>query len=211
MQVSGTASWSIRSDELCVIAQAIYVRDAAGLDTSRNPDAPPPLDPPIPVNDAWRQRFVDGAEAWNAWWSRLIRELATAPSEAAVFEDAVADATGDVRALLDAVLPAAQAWARERDRARLERFMESRAVYSLAITGVLRSAERELGRRLGPFRLDLLTLPVRGLWSRRVAVGAEVPELPGLHPSPALLLSGHLQSDPVELERALRPIIVALA
>jgi hypothetical protein len=204
-------SWSIHADDARGLAKALYVRDAAGFDTSQNRDAPPPLDPPVEVNEVWRQRFAGGTAAWNAWWSRLIRVLATAPSEAAAFEDAVAEASGDARVLLDAALPAAEMWARARDRTRVDRLRQSQAAFGLGIAGALRSAERDLGRPLCRFRVDLLALPVRGLWSRRVAVGVEVAGRPGLQPSPALLLSGHTWSDPAELERVLRPVIVALA
>lgn len=82
---------------------------------------------------------------------------------------------------------------------------------ALAVNEIVRAVEQQLGRRAAPFRLDLLTLPVRGLWRREAAVGAEVGDRSGLQPSPALLLSQHLRADRAELERVVRPVIAALA
>jgi hypothetical protein len=206
MRLSGTQSWAIREDDAQWLVMALYVRDAAGLDTSSNPDAPPPLDPPVAVDEVWRSSLAGLAAAWNAWWSRLLRELATAPSEPAAFADAVAGATGDVRRLLDATLPAAESWQRDQDRAAgLPRFDPQQALW---LGTLVRAIEAELGCRAAPFRLAILTLPVRGLWSMPAAIGEEVAGRPGLQPSPALLLSRQLRSDDVELERVLRPFII---
>jgi hypothetical protein len=183
---------------------ALYVRDVAGLDTSANPDAPPPLDPPAVVNEAWRAAFAGAAPAWNAWWSKLLRALATAPAESVAFADAVADATGDARRLLDATLPAAEAWQREQDAGRPQVDPQ----HAMWLGTLVRSLEAELGSAPAPFRLSLLTLPVSGLWSMVAAVGEEVAERPGLWPSPALLLSRQLRSDEIELARVLRPHLI---
>jgi hypothetical protein len=122
------------------------------------------------------------------------------------FADAVSAATGDARRLLDATVPGAQSWQRERDRDVGRRQFD--APRALWLGTLVRTIEVELGRRAAPFRLSILTLPVRGLWSMPAAVGEEVAGRPGLWPSPALLLSGQLRSDTVELERILRPIII---
>jgi hypothetical protein len=62
---------------------------------------------------------------------------------------------------------------------------------------IVAAVEKELGRRSAPFELNLVTLPVRGSWSRLTAAG--------------LLLSYATRGDVIEMERVLRPLIVALA
>jgi hypothetical protein len=205
MRVAGYSSWVITEDEASYLAMALFIRDSAGLDTSTNPAAPPPLHPAVPVDESLRSQFDHAGPAWNAWWSRLLRVLASAPSEPVAFEDAVAGAGADIRPLLDAGLTPARRWARE------QALFRPSPRHGLEIVELVHSVEQQQGRQAAPFHLDLLTLPVRGFWSGRAAVGRELPGQPGLHPSLALLLSGQLRADRAELDRVLRPVIVALA
>jgi hypothetical protein len=195
MRFAGSPSWVATEDVGIDLTVALYVRDAAGFDTAAA-SVPPPLEPTVDPAEALARLAVRPPD-WLAWWSELLWRRASAPSPAAALNDAVAAASGGLRALVDAVLPAAHAWANDRKREHVNQFLGLPRAQRVAVTTIVRSVERELGRRVGPFQLRLVTLPVRGLWSRRIAAAE-------------LLLSGHLRADQVEFDRVLRPIVTAL-
>jgi hypothetical protein len=50
MQLAGTTSWQIGTDEPQLLLMALYMRGASGLRSQVDPDIPP-LEPPMPFDD----------------------------------------------------------------------------------------------------------------------------------------------------------------
>src|SRR5487761_400312 len=71
MQLAGTTSWAISTDEPLMLLLALYVRDASGLHPhpelelpALEPDVLPDIGPALPEGAA--------ANQWEAWWHEIL-------------------------------------------------------------------------------------------------------------------------------------------
>lgn len=177
MQVAGTLSWHTVSDEPRLLLLALYVRDAAGLEAVADPPVPR-LEPAVP-SVAEAPPAVASAQ-WSAWWRRLV---VSAPEVGRAIEDAggghaslrvMADyhagfgppgfealrGSPELRDLVARHHEDAEAWRQGRKRD-LERWNTDQSRPHLEHDAV-REAERRLGWKARPFRLQISILPVAG-------------------------------------------------
>ncbi len=140
---------------------ALHLRDAAGLRPPVSPAVPdlPPLDPPVR-----RAPGLPGSEEagrqWARWWAGAFPGGPEALTSLLPPTFPGLRGTPELRGVAELGIDEAVAWA-ERAR-RLERRVHADVPVALFETTLLARVERELGRRLRPFALDVVVLPVRG-------------------------------------------------
>jgi len=170
LQLQGTTSWRVAVDRgNPLIDAALWIRAAEAIEVPPDPFVPGPLDdPPAPEPTA-----TGLGAAWLAWWRDLIGmppwtfEQPDAPPPELDLDSP--DALGlarwpELREVVMRRWPQAGEW----HRARGERHRRTEPSPSPVVSIVAAEVERELGRRLRPFRLDLVLLPVRDTTVRQV-------------------------------------------
>jgi hypothetical protein len=194
MQLAGTTTWKISTDEPQSLLMALYVRDASGLGPQIDPDIPP-LEPAVLVGD--KPSPVDSLASgqWADWWQQLLdgggfwpeHKNPRNPSD---FAALVADdpeiqklfywpsrhlppdfmglsGTPGLQALVRRHHEAARVWSEARKHEFVA--LSSARQRVLLESAIVRTVERGLGRRARPFELDIRILPVAAVHAWRLS------------------------------------------
>ena len=218
MDLIGTRSWKIGTDEPQSLLFALYVRDVCGLQPSLEP-AIPRLEPAVPAAPVAPGGAV-ASEQWASWWQLLLEgggfwtddkrpaglpQLTQDPEIQRLFywgsRFAPPDFQGladmpELRELVRRCFDAAREWSESRHH-------EFASLTSLRRRGspesdIVRTVESALGRTVQPFALDIRVLPVASTQGWR------------LTPSRALVTEA-LYREPATYRAWLQPIIEELA
>jgi hypothetical protein len=219
MQLAGTTSWRMATDEPQSLLMALYVRDASGLRPQVDPDIPS-LEPGVPFRE--KPSAVDrvASAQWGDWWQQLLdgggfwpdhksppdmSRLRDDPELQRIFywpsryrpPDFVGlSGTPELQALVRRHHEAARVWS---DARKHEFVALSTARQRVSLESeIVRTVERGLGRKARPFELDIRVLPVEAVQAWR------------LSPNRALV-SRALFRDRAAYREWLRPIIEELA
>lgn len=219
MQLAGTTSWKMSTDEPQSLLMALYVRDACGLRPQVDPDIPR-LEPSVSFGEnpspeeslassqwaEWWQQLLDGGGFWPedkypADFSRLshdpeLQRLFYWPSRYLASDYSGLSGTPELQTLVRRHHEAARVWseARKQEFIALSTARQRASVESQ----IVRSVERGLGRRSRPFEFDLRVLPVAGVQAWRLSPGRA-------------LVTRALYSDRDAYRMWLRPIVQELA
>ena len=71
MQLAGTTSWRIGTDEPQLLLMALYVRDASGLRPRVDPNIAP-LEPAVPLDNRAAVFTRAASVQWAGWWHQLL-------------------------------------------------------------------------------------------------------------------------------------------
>ncbi|WP_432485468.1 hypothetical protein [Kineococcus esterisolvens] len=157
--------WGVRLVMPQALLLALHLRDAAGLHPPTSPEVPalPPLDPPArsmgPAVLSPEGRRAAGAQ-WARWWAGAFPGGPQALTS--LLPPAFPGLRGvpELRGLAELGIDEAVAWAARARR--LESHVRAEVPVALFETTLLAQVERELGRYVRPFTLDVVVLPVRG-------------------------------------------------
>jgi hypothetical protein len=190
MQLAGTTSWRMATDEPQSLLMALYVRDASGLRPQVDPDIPS-LEPAVPFRE--KPSAVDrvASAQWGDWWQQLldgggfwpdhlsptdlprithdlqIQKLFYWPSRHLPPDFVGLSGTPELQALVRRHFEAARVWS---DARKLEFFALSTARRRVSLESeVVRSVERGLGRTARPFAFDVRVLPVASVRTWRLS------------------------------------------
>lgn len=219
MQLAGTKSWRIGTDEPQSLLTALYVRDASGLRAQIDPEIPP-LQPAVQVDEEQSPAASADSKQWAEWWLELlegggfwpeskdpsdmkaithdpdIQRLFYWPSRHLPPEFAGLSDRPELRALVRRHHEAGGRWSAARKH---EFVAVSRARQRVSLeSDIVRSVERGLGRRARPFELDVRVLPVASSKAWRLSFGRAIVTLT-------------LFRDRASYAQWLRPIIEELA
>jgi hypothetical protein len=192
MQLAGTTSWRISTDEPQLLLMALYVRDASGLRPQVDPNIPP-LEPAVPLDD--RAAASNGAASlqWAGWWRELlegggfwpenkspsdlhllrhdpeIQRLFYWPPQHLPPDFAGLSGAAELQDLVRIEHEAARVWSEARH-------LEFAALSStrqrvLLESEIVRTVERSLGRTARPFAFDIRVLPVASVQAWRLSSG----------------------------------------
>ena len=219
MQLVGTVTWRIGTDEPQSLLLALYVRDFSGLRPQVYPEVPP-VEPAVLFGG--RRSPVDGLAAaqWANWWRQLLdgggfwpeslnpsdlSSIAHDPELQRLFywpsRHAPPDFIGlsrapELQALVRTQYEGARSWSETR-RSEFVALSSARQRLSLESEVVL-TVERGLGRKARPFELDIRVLPVTTVQAWRLAPGRA-------------LITRSLFRDRAAYRGWLRPVIEELA
>jgi hypothetical protein len=180
MQVAGTTSWKMSTDEPQSLLTALYVRDACGLSPRMDPELPP-LEPVIAPEIQCSAQSNASAQ-WAEWWRQLlggggfwpdhrnpaelsgltddpdIQRLFYWPSRHVPPDFAELSDMPELQALMRKLHDSARAWSEARKH-EFVALSSARQRVSLE-WDVVKTVERGLGRSARPFELDIRVLPV---------------------------------------------------
>ncbi len=165
-RVRDVGRWGIDLTMPQSLLLALHLRDAAGLRPPTSPLLPdlPPLDPPVrPLRAAGHDiAGLDVAgQQWAAWWVRHFPGGPDALTSILPPRYPGLDGRPELRGLAELGLDDALAWcARARE---VEKRVIARSPSALFETNLVTAVERELGRRIRPFSLRVVVLPVAGV------------------------------------------------
>lgn len=190
MQLAGTTSWRMGTDEPQSLLMALYVRDVSGLLAKVESDIPP-LVPATPFGEIRSSAEITAATQWAEWWQQLLEGGGFWPDDKrpSDFPILIHDPEiqklfywpsrhqppgfyglsdmPELQALVRRHFEAARIWSEARHQefaaltnARQRVFLESE---------IVRSVERGLGRTSRPFALDIRVLPVAGVQAWRLS------------------------------------------
>jgi hypothetical protein len=219
MQLAGTTSWKMGTDEPQSLLMALYVRDAAGLRPRIDPDLPP-LEPAVPFDREHHPMTSVASDQWADWWRQLLEgggfwpdhksppdmsRLRHDPELQRIFywpsrhlpPDFVGlSATPELQALFRRHHEAARVWS---DARKHEFVGLSTARQRVSLESeIVRTVERGLGRTARPFEFDIRVLPVASVQAWRLSPGRA-------------LVTRALFTDRAAYGKWLRPIIEELA
>jgi hypothetical protein len=219
MQLAGTTSWRMGTDEPQSLLMALYVRDTSGLRPQVDPDIPL-VEPAVPFGEKRAQVDSLASAQWADWWQQLLdgggfwpdhkslpdmSRLRHDPELQRIFywpsrhlpPDFVGlSGTPELQALVRRHYEAARVWSEARKH-EFVALTAARQRVSLEWE-VVQTIERGLGRKARPFELDIRVLPVEAVQAWR------------LSPKRALV-SRALFRDRAAYREWLRPIIEELA
>ena len=168
MRQAEGASWQMdvrRGDLLCDVA--LWVRAVERIDVPADPIVPGPLDAdqlPSPTGD-WPRSV--GA-AWLEWWRTVVR--VSVPEALRGYSTPDLPGLALWADLRDVVVPRwKQAAEWHRTRARGARRADSHRPPREINTNTVRDVERSLSRKVAPFSIRFILLPVRDSTVRQVA------------------------------------------
>jgi hypothetical protein len=219
MQLAGTTSWRMATDEPQSLLMALYVRDASGLSPQVDPDIPS-LEPGVPFREKPSPVDRVASAQWGDWWQQLldgggfwpdhksppdVSRLRADPELQRIFywpsrylpPDFVGlSGTPELQALVRRHYEAARVWS---DARKHEFVALSTARQRVSLESeVVRTVERDLGRAARPFAFDLRVLPVASVRAWH------------LSPDRALVTRA-LFRDRAAYGKWLRPIVLELA
>jgi hypothetical protein len=190
MQLAGTTSWKMGTDEPQSLLTALYVRDAAGLRPQVDPDLPP-LEPAVPLDHELPRMASVASDQWADWWRQLLdgggfwpdhmsppdmSRLRHDPELQRIFywpsrhlpPDFVGlSGTPELQALVRKHHEAARVWSESRKH-EFVALTAARQRVSLEWE-VVQTIERGLGRKARPFELDIRVLPVEAVQAWRLS------------------------------------------
>jgi hypothetical protein len=192
MQLAGTTSWRIGTDEPQLLLMALYVRDASGLRSQLHPNIPP-LEPAVPLDDRAAAFSRVASVQWAGWWHQLlegggfwpehksssdlhrlrqdpeIQRLFYWPSQHLPPDFAGLSSTPELQELVRRQHEAARVWCEARH---LEFAALSSARQRVLLESeIVRTVERSLGRTARPFAFDIRVLPVASVQAWRLSSG----------------------------------------
>jgi len=219
MQLAGTTSWKMGTDEPQSLLMALYVRDAAALRPRIDPDLPP-LEPPVPLDQEQLPMTSVASDQWADWWRQLLDgggfwpDHKSPPDMSRIRDDAELQrifywpsrylppdfvglsGTPELQALVLRHHEAARVWS---DARKHEFVVLSTARQRVSLESeIVRTAERGLGRTARPFEFDIRVLPVASVQAWRLSRGRA-------------LVTRALYRDRAAYGKWLRPIIEDLA
>ena len=219
MQLAGTTSWKLSTDEPQSLLIALYVRDASGLHPQVDPDIPL-VEPAVPFGEKPSPVDRVASAQWGDWWQQLLdgggfwpdhksppdmSRLRDDPELQRIFywpsrylpPDFVGlSSTPELQALVRRHYEAARVWS---DARKHEFLALSTARQRVSLESeVVRTVERGLGRPARPFEFDVRVLPVASVRAWR------------LSPDHALVTRA-LFRDRAAYAKWLRPIVEELA
>ena len=192
MQLAGTMSWRIGTDEPQSLLLALYMRDVSGLRPLLDREIPP-LEPELPFGEAPSATDTIASTQWADWWHQLLEgggfwpdgkhppDLSRLTHDTEIqrlFYWPSRHQPPDFVGLSD--MPELQVLVRNHfDRARV--WMEARHQEFAALSSarqrllleseIVRTVERAFGRTANPFALDIRVLPVAGAQAWRLSTG----------------------------------------
>src|ERR1700674_1162730 len=219
MQLAGTTSWRMATDEPQSLLMALYVRDDSGLRPQVDPDIPS-LEPGVPFREKPSPVDRVASAQWGDWWQQLLDgggfwpDHKSAPDMSRLRDDPELprifywpsrylppdfvglSGTPELQALVRRHYEAARVWS----EARKHEFVTLTAArHRVSLEWeVVQTIERRLGGKARPFELDIRVLPVEAVQAWR------------LSPKRALV-SRALFRDRGTYREWLRPIIEELA
>lgn len=157
----------------------------------------PPMSPEVPEHIPVTGPDVDTplADEWAHWFGALVGSRASIQDAASLLLEERSPA---FRQAVEKQLPQAMEAAEKAKRYDVAEWRSRSDGAGLALPKLVRSLEKELGRKAAPFNLEFKILPVAGLWLHHVA------------PS-HVLMSLEVQSDADAMGRLLGPIVRELA
>lgn len=203
MHHTGGPGWRITMDTSGPMLIALYVRDAAGLETVGHPVLCPVVPKIHPSNHSHLINEVGGMPAlkteWEAWWSQLLKahpemEPELGPPGFRAFGNSPA-----LRRVLQAHFGAALSWARERqgEYRALEAERDANGASSI-LADMVEDRLLEAGRDARDFELTIIELPL------------VEPRAWYLEPD-KIIMSSALASDPELFRSYVQPVIELLA
>lgn len=188
--------WRGSEDTSWPLAVALYIRDVYGLPATK-PFFVPPMSPGVPEHIPVTGPAGDSALAdeWAQWFADLVRSRA-----------GIHDATGLLleerspafRQAVENQLPRAAEVAERFKASDGQDFARRWKADGPILNSVVRSVEKELGRKAAPFTMEIRILPVAGQWLHQVGPGT-------------VLMNRGIQSDPDAMHRLMGPVIRGLA
>jgi len=169
--MSTFGSWGIRLAMPQALLLGLYLRDAAGLHPPTSPLLPdlPRLHPAVtPLRSAGGLSGADvAATQWATWWAAAFPGGPAALTS--ILPPLFPGLRGmtELRGLAELAIDDAVTWA-ARARAREASLARTRPL-ALFETNLVAEVERGLGRRIRPFSLDVVVLPLQGIASWDVA------------------------------------------
>lgn len=189
-------SWQARAGLSWPLTAALYIRDVLKLPATQ-PFFIPPLVPGVPESISVIGPDLDIVlvDEWSAWFAGLVRSRADIQGfTGLLLEDCRPAFRQAVEPLLDAASTTATSLRERDDRLAMAGMKASGVV----LPKLVRSIEKELGHKAAPFALDILILPVEGVWLHAAA--------------PQRVLTNRATfSDSHHLHRLLGPVIRDLA
>ncbi|NAZ83542.1 hypothetical protein GTR02_17130 [Kineococcus sp. R8] len=165
-------SWGIRLTMPQALLLGLHLRDAAGLRPPPSEVLPelPPLHPAVTPLRADGAAIAGGdvaAQQWGRWWASAFPGGPEALTS--ILPPLFGGLRGmtELRGLAELGIDDAVAWAAEA-REREARLARTRPL-ALFETNLVAEVERTLGRRIRPFTLEVVVLPLRGIASWDVA------------------------------------------
>jgi hypothetical protein len=218
MQLAGTTSWKVGTEEEQILLMALYVRDASGLRPRVHPDIPA-LEPTVPIDELPYPVDSLASAQWAEWWQHLLdggfwpehknasdlsrltqdpelQRLFYWPSRYLASNYAGLSSTPELQALVRRQHEAARVWSEARKHEFVA--LSSARQRVLLESEIVRSVQRGLGRIARPFELDIRVLPVASVQAWRLSSGRA-------------LVTRALYSDRTAYREWLRPIIEELA
>ncbi|WP_432562227.1 hypothetical protein [Kineococcus sp. SYSU DK003] len=144
---------------------ALHLRDAAGLRPPLSPLLPdlPPLDPPatkLRVSGGDLAGLEAAGAQWADWWAESFPGGPDALTSILPPRYPGLHGRPELRGIAELGMDDAVAWC---ERAReMQRRVVARTPSALFETNLMTGVERELGRRLFPFSIGIVVLPVQG-------------------------------------------------
>jgi hypothetical protein len=190
MQLAGTTSWRMGTDEPQSLLMALYVRDISGLRPQVDPDIPT-VEPAVPFGEKRAQVDSLASAQWADWWQQLLdggglwpdhksppdmSRLRHDPELQRIFywpsrhlpPDFVGlSGTPELQALVRRHYEAARVWSEARKH-EFVALTAARQRVSLEWE-IVRTIEQGLGRKARPFELDIRVLPVEAVHAWRLS------------------------------------------
>ncbi|HXN02117.1 MAG TPA: hypothetical protein VN973_09560, partial [Candidatus Dormibacteraeota bacterium] len=192
MQLAGTTSWRMATDEPQSLLMALYVRDASGLRPQVDPDIPS-LEPGVPFREKPSPVDRVASAQWADWWQHVlegggfwpdhlsptdlprithdpqIQKLFYWPSRQLPPDFAGLSGAPELQALVRRHHEAARVWSEARKHEFVALTVMRQRV-SLE-SEIVQTVERGLGRKARPFELDVRVLPVAAVQAWRLSPG----------------------------------------
>ncbi len=193
------ASWQMGEDLSWPLTVALYIRDVLKLPATE-PFFIPPLVPPVPEHIPVTGPELDIVLAgeWTAWFSGLMADPHAIPRGGSIDYFSLEGRAPSFRDLAARYFDEAMAAADIAHDGHFKHFHNNLKTESGYPSKLVRSIERELGRKAAPFKLNLVILPVEGFWLHRTA-------------PTEVLMSEAARRDPEQLRRLLGPVVRELA
>lgn len=189
------ASWRMGEDLSWPLTVALYVRDVLKLPATV-PFFVPPLVPEVPEHIPVTGPDLDIrlGDEWTAWFSGLLADPRVIPRGGPIDYFSLEDREPAFRDMVEKYFGSAAAAADNAFEAYFKQFQANLRVQGLAVTKLVQSIEKELGRKATPFELNLVILPLEGFWLHQTG-----PQ--------QVLLSEAARRKPEQLRRLLGPVI----
>ncbi len=192
-------SWQMSEDLSWPLTVALYIRDVLMLPATA-PFFIPPLVTRVPdhIPVSGPELDVVLADEWEGWFLDLLADHLEIPRGGSIGYFSLGDRAPLFADTVGAYFEPAVAAADDAFEAYFKYFQANIRTQGSAMTKLVRSIEKELGRKAAPFDLGIKILPVDGFWLHRTGLSQ-------------VLMSEAAHRDPHHLRRLLGPVITELA